>query len=98
MEVLTYRLPATKKIAKKANVGVVGSGDLEILMRPNSKDEVEVYVRTGVNGFKATWDAIIERFFNENDIAAKVTINDFGATPGVVQIRLAQALEVSGID
>ena len=28
-------------------------------------------------------------------IQAKIVINDFGATPGVVALRLAQALEVS---
>lgn len=95
MEVLKYSLPATQKINRRAHVGVVGSGDLEIILEPHEEVATEVTVRTGVNGFKGTWDAVVERFFSENDIAAKVIINDFGATPGVVKIRLSQALEVT---
>lgn len=98
MEKITYTLPATKKIKKPAHVGVVGSGDLEIIMEPSDASLSEVTIRTGINGFKKTWDAVIHRFFEENDIAAKVLINDFGATPGVVKIRLSQALEVSTND
>lgn len=95
MEKMTYTLSATKKIGKRAHVGVVGSGDLEILLEPNNENKTVVTIHTGINGFQKTWDAVIHRFFEENDIAANVTINDFGATPGVVKIRLSQALEVS---
>ena len=95
MEELTYTLPATKQIKQAAHVGVVGSGDLEVMIEPSDHAESKVTIRTGINGFKKTWDAVIHRFFEENDIAANVKINDFGATPGVVKIRLSQALEVS---
>ena len=95
MEELTYTLPATKKVKQAAHVGVVGSGDLEVMIEPSNTAESKVIIRTGINGFKKTWDAVIHRFFEENDIAANVKINDFGATPGVVKIRLSQALEVS---
>lgn len=95
MEILTYTQPATKKLKKAAHVGVVGSGDLEVLMEPNNQFESSISIRTGTNGFKKTWDAVIQRFLEEYDIAANIQINDFGATPGVVKIRLAQAIEVS---
>ncbi|RJS50207.1 malonate decarboxylase subunit delta [Bacillus sp. PK3_68] len=98
MERITYTFPATKTISRRAHVGVVGSGDLEILMEPCSNFQTEITIRTGITGFKGTWDAVIRRFFAQHDVAAKVKINDFGATPGVVTIRLAQALEVSGVD
>lgn len=94
MEVLKYTLPANQKVSHSAHVGVVGSGDLEVIMEPNEENMVKITVRTGINGFKKTWDALIHRFFEENDVAVNVKINDFGATPGVVKIRLSQALEV----
>lgn len=98
METLKYTFPASKKISQRAHVGVVGSGDMEVIVEPYDGAETEVTVRTGVTGFKKTWEAVIDRFFTQHDIAAKVKINDFGATPGVVTIRLAQALEVSSLD
>ncbi len=63
-------------------------------MEPNEENMVKITVRTGIKGFKKTWDVLIHRFFEENDVAVNVKINDFGATPGVVKIRLSQALEV----
>ncbi|MGO4890460.1 malonate decarboxylase subunit delta [Anaerobacillus sp. MEB173] len=98
MENLTYTFPARKAINKRVHVGVVGSGDLEIIMEPSNCLESEVIVRTGINGFKETWEAVLHRFFTKHGIAAHVKINDFGATPGVVTIRLEQALEVSSHD
>ena len=94
MDSIIYTFPATKKLARRVHVGVVGSGDLEIMMEPCDLSQTEVTIRTGITGFTDTWEAVIERFFTQNDVAAKVKINDFGATPGVVAIRLAQALEV----
>ncbi|MEY8190288.1 malonate decarboxylase subunit delta [Peribacillus simplex] len=98
MESFKYTFPATRKIVNRAHVGVVGSGDLEVLIEPSEESRTEVTIRTGITGFKDTWEAIIQRFFTQHDVAAKVKINDFGATPGVVTIRLAQALEVSLLD
>ncbi|KWW17284.1 MULTISPECIES: malonate decarboxylase subunit delta [Peribacillus] len=95
MEKITYTFPATRKIAASAHVGVVGSGDLEVMMEPSDVLQAEVIIRTGIMGYQDTWKAVIHRFFTQHDFAAKVKINDFGATPGVVAIRLAQALEVS---
>ncbi|MEH7119438.1 malonate decarboxylase subunit delta [Neobacillus vireti] len=95
MEKLMFRFPATKKVQSNAHVGVVGSGDLEILMEPSELAYAEVFVRTGTTGFKETWNAVLERFFSQHDFSAIVKINDFGATPGVVTLRLSQALEVA---
>lgn len=98
LEKITYTYPATKNIDRFAHVGVVGSGDLEILFEPSEAYQTEVTVRTGITGYQHTWKSVIERFFAQHDIAAKVKINDFGATPGVVKLRLEQALEVSRND
>ncbi len=98
MQKLTYTFPASKSINRPAHVGVVGSGDLEVLVEPSNNNEASFEVRTGITGFQETWKKVIERFMSQNDIAANITINDFGATPGVVSIRLAQAVEVSTND
>ncbi|MFL6554622.1 MAG: malonate decarboxylase subunit delta [Bacillus sp. (in: firmicutes)] len=95
MERLTFRFPATKILESQAHVGVVGSGDLEILMVPTDGDFAEVTIRTGTTGYKEIWKTVLERFFIQNAVSARIMINDFGATPGVVTLRLAQALEVA---
>lgn len=95
MEKLVYSFPASKTIKRPAHVGVVGSGDLEVLVQPSNQNETVVEIRTGITGFQDTWKKVIERFVSQHNIAAFITINDFGATPGVVSIRLAQAVEVS---
>lgn len=91
MESFELKFPGDDKIAARAHVGVVGSGDLEVLMEPAA--ETVVAVRTSVDGFEKIWRATLERFFARNPVAARVEINDFGATPGVVSLRLSQALE-----
>ncbi|MBD8005161.1 malonate decarboxylase subunit delta [Bacillus norwichensis] len=95
MEKIVYTFPATQKIDYFSHVGVVGSGDLEVMMKPSDDLKVEVTIRTGISGYKDTWDVVIHRFFTQHDISATVKINDFGATPGVVKLRLEQALEAS---
>ncbi|WP_181351235.1 malonate decarboxylase subunit delta [Thalassobacillus sp. CUG 92003] len=95
METLRFDYPAKKILNCHAHVGVVGSGDLEILLTPSNESNAKVIVRTGSRGFEKTWGEVLARFFTLNDIAATIKINDFGATPGVVSLRLAQALEVS---
>ncbi|HWL24988.1 MAG TPA: malonate decarboxylase subunit delta [Ureibacillus sp.] len=98
MQRLNYTFPASKTINRPAHVGVVGSGDLEVLIEPSDNNTANFEIRTGIIGFSETWKKVIERFVSQNDIAANITINDFGATPGVVSIRLAQAVEVSAND
>ena len=48
-----------------------------------------------VDGFKPTWKAVLDRFFSRYDGAARIEINDAGATPGSVLLRLQQAAEAS---
>lgn len=92
MQTLTYEFPAGRTAARRAHVGVVGSGDLEVLMTPGD-GAARVRVRTSVDGFDTVWRTVLERFFARNPIAASFELNDFGATPGVVVLRLRQAIE-----
>ena len=91
METLKLEFPGHERIAGPAHIGVVGSGDLEVLIEP--AETTTVTVRTSVDGFEKIWRATLQRFFARHPVAARVEINDFGATPGVVSLRLAQALE-----
>ena len=50
-------------------------------------------LRTSVDGYNQVWKAVLDRFFARFECAAKVEVNDFGATPGTVTLRLEQAAE-----
>jgi malonate decarboxylase acyl carrier protein len=95
MEKLTFDYPATRTVLHRAHVGVVGSGDLEVLLEPSPDQRAHVVVRTSVDGYGAVWKVVLDRFFSRYHGAAAIEINDFGATPGVVTLRLEQAVEVS---
>ena len=95
MEQLKFDYPSAKRrVSKKAHVGIVGSGDMEILMQPSDTGEAHVSVQTSVNGFSKSWKLVMDRFFAGYDGAVRVHINDAGATPGIVLLRLEQAAEV----
>jgi malonate decarboxylase delta subunit len=76
-------------------VGVVGSGNLEVLIEPaplNGACEIEV--RTAAVGFGATWQAVMADFHERWKLQdTRICINDMGATPAVVSLRLDQAVE-----
>ena len=95
METLSFDYLASQAVSRRAHVGVVGSGDLEVLLEPSQDEQAHVTVRTSADGFGAVWQAVLDRFFTRNDLAAAVEINDSGATPGTVALRLAQAVEES---
>ena len=96
METLNFDYPASRPVTRRAHVGVVGSGDLEVLLEPSPDDRAHVAVRTSADGFGEVWRGVLDRFFARNDLAASVEINDAGATPGTVYLRLAQAAEEGG--
>lgn len=95
MEHLEFEYPGRRQIRHRTHVGVVGSGDLEVLLEPNEGSVTRVAVQTNVTGFEATWRAVLDRFFARYDGIVNIEINDNGATPGVVMLRLLQAAEMS---
>jgi malonate decarboxylase delta subunit len=95
MEQFEFNYKASRKVPKRSHVGVVGSGDLEVLLEPADGASSSVLIRTSAAGFKPTWKAVLDRFFSEYDGAARIEINDAGATPGAVLLRLQQAVEAS---
>ena len=93
MERLSFTYPARQTVARRVHVGVVGSGDLEVLLEPSADAQAHVAITTSVDGFGTVWRHVLDRFFTRFDGAAAIEINDFGATPGMVLLRLEQAAE-----
>ncbi|GAA4349509.1 malonate decarboxylase acyl carrier protein [Variovorax defluvii] len=74
-------------------VGVVGSGNLEVLLEPAARDGCAVRVETSARGFGPIWQAVMKDFHARHPLAGvRVSINDMGATPAVVSLRLDQAV------
>lgn len=76
-------------------VGVAGSGNLEVIISSyDNLEQTQVVVHTPVSGFKNTWDAVIDAFIMDYPFSGlSILINDAGATPPVVSLRLRQAIE-----
>jgi malonate decarboxylase delta subunit len=97
MELLKFEFPGhrapMRPVRGSAFAGVVNSGNLEVLIESaDLGGSCHVEVKTSANGFRSTWTAVLEDFFARNRFAdIKVSINDFGATPAVVSLRLDQA-------
>jgi malonate decarboxylase delta subunit len=73
-------------------VGVVGSGNLEVLLEPDAGDGCRFEVQTSARGFGTIWQAVLRDFHASHPMAGvSVTLHDMGATPAVVSLRLAQA-------
>jgi malonate decarboxylase delta subunit len=74
-------------------VGVVGSGNLEVLLEPLAQDRCEIVVETSARGFEPIWQAVMDDFHERHALVGlRVSINDMGATPAVVSLRLQQAV------
>ena len=79
--------------ARHALVGVVGSGNLEVLIeREELAGGCRATVDTSIRGFEATWRQVLADFFERHRFSdVRLSINDGGATPAVVSLRLDQA-------
>jgi malonate decarboxylase delta subunit len=74
-------------------VGVVGSGNLEVLVEPRDGSVCSVEIETSARGFGHIWQAVLRDFHERHPLAGvRVSIHDMGATPAVVGLRLDQAV------
>ncbi|GBH28115.1 malonate decarboxylase acyl carrier protein [Burkholderia vietnamiensis] len=97
MEQLNYRFAARARAKGRlaaALVGVVASGNLEVLVeRVLPDDQWEIDIRTAAVGFGAVWRAVVADFVERCAPGGlKLSINDGGARPDMVSLRLAQAV------
>ena len=74
-------------------VGVVGSGNLEVLMEPGTDPALcTLSITTSARGFAPIWEAVAQNFQARHQLAGvAISIHDMGATPAVVSLRLDQA-------
>lgn len=97
METLNFRFENGRRAlaATPQLVGVVSSGNLEVLIEPLALNGAcEIEIRTAANGFGATWRAVMTDFHERWQLRdTRICINDMGATPAVVSLRLDQAAE-----
>ena len=74
-------------------VGVVASGNLEVLVETAPGTGCRIDVDTSARGFGAIWEAVLRDFHDRHDVGGiAVSIHDMGATPAVVSLRLDQAM------
>ena len=75
--------------------GVVGSGNLEVLLEPAELGGAcRIEIKTAARGFGPIWQAVLGDFHARHPLAdVRISINDIGATPAVVSLRLDQAVE-----
>ncbi|OAV01590.1 MULTISPECIES: malonate decarboxylase acyl carrier protein [Moraxella] len=73
--------------------GVVGSGNLEVLITRHDAPECTMTVHTSAEGFDKVWQAVLDDFSQRYAVGGlNFEINDMGATPAVVSLRLSQAM------
>ena len=99
MEKLNFKLNAPKCAGgtrTQAIVGVVASGNLEILLERISPAEVcTIDVATAVHGFGPVWEAVVRDFVTRRAAGGlRISINDGGARPDTVALRLAQGVRM----
>ncbi|CAK7060961.1 malonate decarboxylase acyl carrier protein [Saezia sanguinis] len=90
-----FKSSAPKSVVSRSlHYGVVGSGDMEVLIHQQPLDGVTKFkVVTPVTGFDKVWEKVLQRFVEETGASnAFFEINDNNSTPAVVNLRLHQAL------
>lgn len=85
--------PGVNPARDYALVGVVGSGNLEVMIeRADLAGGCQVVIDTSIHGYAPTWRRVVEDFLARHRLGdVRVSINDGGATPAVVGLRLDQA-------
>ena len=86
---------ARKRSGKAVLAGVVSSGNLEIMLENvDLGGRCQINVSTSAQGFEPIWQAVLADFAKRHDLAnLRFSINDGGATPAVVCLRLDQVME-----
>jgi malonate decarboxylase delta subunit len=99
MEKLSFRLDAPTSAGGTralAIVGVVASGNLEVLLERTSPPDVcTIDIATAAHGFGAVWEAVLRDFVVRRAAGGlRISINDGGARPDTVALRLAQGVRM----
>jgi malonate decarboxylase delta subunit len=95
MQTLKFRHTAKRRLSgnkDKAIIGVVSSGNLEVLLeRVLPEAACEVDIATPLSGYDETWKAVVAEFVERTSPGGlRISINDGGARPDTVYLRLMQ--------
>ena len=95
MQTLKFRHTAKRRLSgrkEKAIIGVVASGNLEVLLeRVLPEAACEVDITTPLSGYDETWEAVVAEFVERSSPGGlRISINDGGARPDTVFLRLMQ--------
>jgi malonate decarboxylase delta subunit len=95
MQTLKFRHMAKRRLSgKKPNaiIGVVASGNLEVLLERVLPDAAcEINIATPLSGYDETWKAVVAEFVEQSSPGGLlISINDGGARPDIVYLRLMQ--------
>jgi malonate decarboxylase delta subunit len=87
--VAARRLPGARK---QAIIGVVASGNLEALFeRTLDGAQCVVEIATPIQGYRDLWAEVVSDFVERRSPGGlRISINDGGARPDMVALRLAQ--------
>lgn len=99
METLRFDLAAPNAATGSramALVGVVASGNLEVLLeRCGPTDRCTIEINTAAHGFRDLWEAVTADFVARRAAGGlRIAINDGGARPDTVSLRLAQGVRL----
>jgi len=99
MEKLSFQFQTNRAAGgdkSKTIVGVVASGNLEVLIeRSSAPGECSIEIATAAHGFGPVWEAVLSDFVGRSPAGGlKISINDGGARPDTVALRLAQAVRM----
>ena len=88
-----YRNGQARAGSPSATTGVVGSGNLEVLVEPAELGGAcRIEILTAAVGFGPIWQAVWMTSSPPSAAGCCLSINDVGATPAVVSLRLDQAV------
>lgn len=93
----TFKTPnAAGGTRRQAIVGVVASGNLEVLAeRSLPADACTIDIATAAHGFGAVWEAVVADFVTRRAAGGlRISVNDGGARPDTVALRLAQGIRL----
>jgi malonate decarboxylase delta subunit len=96
MEKLSFQFKTEKAAGgtrPQALVGVVASGNLEVLLeRVLPANSCSIHIATAAHGFATVWQAVVTDFIARRAAGGlRISVNDGGARPDTVALRLAQA-------
>jgi len=93
MEKIEFNYPEAKRlITKRAHVGVVGSGDMEVLLEPNSEKGARCLHHDQRQRLRRCVEGGLRSFLSRSSMERSVsTLTMPAQTPGSVLLRLEQA-------